>query len=497
MFESSLKPLWWQKDAQVIDHLTSAQEGAKALMERAVKELSLVASKLWSSSTPTLVLTGAGGNGGDGYGLAEALRTKGYPVQVYPLIPAKNPLTVQMAKAYKGEVLTTPPVLTSEMVVVDAVLGMGVSKALKGDLWQQLSFFAQKGVQVLAVDVPSGLCLDNASARAPLPATWTVTFGAKKLCHLLSPSLLDCGEVMERDIGFSEEALQTLESQELSLIPLDPEQVPFQFPLPPAPKTLHKFERGHILVIGGSPGKTGARGLAALGALRSGAGWVSVAGEPDPRLPLEITFEEALVHGKDLKSLVSFIEERRVKALVVGPGMNEGLSPEFFQAVARLQKDQGLFLVFDAHGLEGFFDRAKGCSFSHEKTLLTPHPGEFKKYQLGERELLSKESLMEIVAKLNSFQVSLFYKSQTPLFLGPLGGYLISDPQAGFGKAGMGDLGAGVIASLGARGLLALPAAIRAYAALLKAYKNQLITATATGVIPSDLVSGIGAFLDE
>ena len=157
-----------------------------------------------------------------------------------------------------------------------------------------------KWKKVVAVDLPSGMQADFWSDKALLKADYTITFGARKLVHSLYPSKDSCGHVEVAKIGFAKEAIEISQGDTTS-ISLDKDLVREMEPWQGLSPYAHKYDRGHVLVIGGSEGKLGAPAIAASAAFYAGAGWVSVALssglEQLSNLPAEVTYENFYAKG--------------------------------------------------------------------------------------------------------------------------------------------------------------------------------------------------------
>ncbi len=235
--------------------------------------------------------------------------------------------------------------------------------------------------------------------------------------------------------------------------------------------------------------------------MRAGAGWVSVAlldQQDRPALPRFLTYED---FGTDPDRLLPFIRERRVKALVIGPGtMENPLSSELLQALQIEQQQRGLFLVFDAGALKNWSTLAKGLRFDPNRTLLTPHPGEWRAIDSAHSDLKNLESLKQAWNFCEVFGICVFYKSATPFTLSTQHGrrlLLNSDGSRALGKAGSGDVLAGVAAALGCAGRNAGLVGNEAQRAVARAAQKAVLHWGIDGLGPEDLLQNLGQAFKE
>jgi len=240
----------------------------------------------------------------------------------------------------------------------------------------------------------------------------------------------------------------------------------------------HKYDRGHLLIIGGSAGKTGAIQLAGKAAYRAGAGWVSLAPlaklhSPDPIFTTEQVWEDSMLSAVKLREVLL---ERKVKALVIGPGLvNQVLNQNILKILSQWQRQTNGFLVLDAGTLHGIAPILSGTL--PDRTLLTPHPGEWQK--------LGKPPSEGIPA-------TLAYKSSQPIVFGKHLWMIASKPNRVLARAGVGDALAGAAAAYGGLGLDADEAFIRACRLLRTTAENLTNTRCRDSITTSDIIEAIG-----
>jgi NAD(P)H-hydrate epimerase len=322
------------------------------------------------------VLSGPGNNGGDGFVAARHLAAFGWNVSV-ALLGARDALkgdAAEMAKRWDGAVVSlTPDVLKDAAVVVDALFGAGLARPLEGKAAEIVRLLNKSGLPVVAVDVPSGLkgdlgCgLDDVVVRADA----TVTFFRKKPAHVLMPGRTLCGEVIVADIGIPQAALDAIQP---NLFENGPALWNYPWPDPLG----HKYARGHCVVVSGPAHATGAARLAARGALRIGAGLVSVASPLDA-----VEINAAALTAIMVKpfsgagGLADLLKDKRFNAVVIGPGCGVGQATRDLVAAVLASEAAA---VLDADALTSFADDPSALFKQlRQPAVLTPHEGEFER----------------------------------------------------------------------------------------------------------------------
>ena len=406
-----------------------------------------------------LILCGPGNNGGDGFVAARHLKFAGREVALAMLgkTEALRGDAAVMANRWEGDVLDATPGLVNEAdIVVDALFGAGLTRPLEGIALELARATNRSGAHVVAVDMPSGL--DGASGR-PLGeafrAATTVTFFRRKPGHLLFPGREMCGDVILAEIGIPAGALETVWPQAFANAPaLWPEAV-----APPGAGD-HKYLRGHVLGVSGGPYNTGAARLAAVAAARAGAGAVTVAGRADalPVLAAHLT-SIMIAPFDDPASLAALAAKRRAGCVVIGPAA--GVGEETRHNVLALA-GTGLPLVLDADALTSFEDDpARLFDAIGEDCILTPHAGEFRRLfpDIDADRQLSKLEAARFAAKRAGAIVLL--KGADTVIASPDGTALINENAPPWlATAGSGDVLAGLIAGILARGTGSLHAAV-------------------------------------
>ncbi|MEN9835237.1 MAG: bifunctional NAD(P)H-hydrate repair enzyme Nnr, partial [Pseudomonadota bacterium] len=369
--------LWDSEFARAVDDLTTSRFGipARVLMElagRAVADavLDLSEDDDDDDETPVIVLAGPGNNGADALVAARWLFAAGRQVHTYLVCESAqaklSPLAEEQLQTARASGLVIDyfkrgalgRFKKAEPVIIDGIFGIGLSRAIDRDSLAASALSEARSIAeatVVAIDIPSGLDANSGkSESALLPADLTVTFGGKKLAHVLAPARDLSGEVVVVDIGFPARAVsQVAASKPSRFVVPDGRELLLSDPWAKLKRSSHKYDRGHVLVIGGSAGKTGAPLLAAMSALRSGAGWVSVS-MPESAMatlrgdvPRELVFEN-LFRGDELNSLslAKFLTERKVRAVVIGPGMMQSpLTPAVIAELAAFSAERDGLVV--------------------------------------------------------------------------------------------------------------------------------------------------------
>lgn len=392
------------KQMQKIDRLTSERYGipSLALMEHAgARVVQFLDHRFGPLNQQQIsVLCGRGNNGGDGLVAARLLRErnlephillfgdpsslKGDAAASYERLTSSGPAPdlVQDADAWSR----TKPKLRKTSLFLDALLGTGLSKPLEGFLLQVVRDLNSSfpGTLKIAVDIPSGLSADSGDLIGEcVHADASVTFTAPKYAHVFPPACREAGEWTVADIGTPPEAIE--EDPELFLRLIQREELAWL-------KTRRKLDShkglyGHVLVLAGSFGKTGAAAMAAKSALRSGAGLVTVA-TPKSALPIvaglgvEWMTEPLPETAAGTVSLATLDEAhldhimQGKSVLALGPGI--GNLQETAEMVRRLVLRTSIPLVLDADGLNAFAGHSDELNTKGQDQIrvLTPHPGE-------------------------------------------------------------------------------------------------------------------------
>ncbi|HEY7610662.1 MAG TPA: NAD(P)H-hydrate dehydratase [Alphaproteobacteria bacterium] len=424
------------------------------LMEAAGAAVAEQARLRWTACA-TLALCGPGNNGGDGFVAARLLAEAGWNVRV-ALLGARERLkgdAARAAGAWSGPVeALRPEALEGADLVIDAIFGAGLDRAVEGAARATIEALAARGTPVLAVDVPSGVSGDSGAVLgAAAPARVTVTFFRKKPGHLLQPGRSLCGETVVADIGIPDAVLA-------EIAPRTAENGPalWREALPVPKPSDHKYSRGHVVVIAGQ--MTGAARLAAMGAARIGAGMVTVLA-PAEALAMFAALPASIIVAARPKApaLGEWLRQRKAAAVLIGPGLGRTSEARAY-INACLAADRPA--VLDADALTAFADHAEGLSRARRAaTVLTPHAGEFARV-FGSSD---GDRLARIRAAAAETGAVLVAKANDTIIAAPDGRAAINANAPAFlASAGTGDVLAGMILGLVGQGMPAFDAACAA-----------------------------------
>jgi ADP-dependent NAD(P)H-hydrate dehydratase / NAD(P)H-hydrate epimerase len=512
------KPVWDRELARLIDSTTTEKYhiAPTALMETAGRAIANTAVNLGALSHPVVVLCGQGNNGGDGLVAARVLSDKGANVVIMivkDLSKTTSPLFSDQLKSVQALGLTVTSwshgslqaLNLSRPIIIDAISGIGFRAPCGGAMLQVLQEASQiKGATVIAVDTPSGTSTDDGTiVSAPLPAHETVTFGSSKPIHRLMPAAACCGHINVVDIGFPHAAVIDAQTKSPPIwCEVNPDVVINADPWAALPKYAHKYDRGHVLVIGGSSGKIGAPILSAMAALRSGAGWCSLAiprGEVpvDMPVPPELTIE-SLFDGRTIliPQLQEFVASRRVHAIILGPGWMQQSLDLSALSFLRTFGQAGGRVVLDAGALHGIASLilAQG-PLPKGACILTPHHGEWSKLQdISVAPPLTPDGVNAAVNYAERLGCHLLYKNAAPVIISPekTPPIICMNGTPALARAGSGDVLAGIVAAHLAAGCSPSFAAARSYSLLARA---AWIAGRDTGedaVFASDIIAKLG-----
>ena len=393
------------------------------LRERAGAALAEAAYR-FAGPLPALVLCGPGNNGGDGYVAARHLAARGLAVRVAALAEPKSDAAKWARSQWTGDFEPLSQDTQGSPLLIDASFGTGLKRGLEDSVSLLLSELAHEAVAAIACDLPSGVESDSGAILNPLHAfDLTVTFGALKPAHRLHPALHKCGRVVLADIGIEASG----EWHEIG-----PPQ------LPPLDAGGHKYSRGLVHALAGK--MPGAIALAATAAARSGAGYVRVStSRPIDGLPAAVVQVET-----------AEVNDPRIDCLLVGPGLGD--IPQVLTLALTSQAPK--VIDADAIGLIGEPERLRG-----QDAILTPHEGEFGKL-FGDIPGAKPERALK-AAELSGAVV--VFKGPDTLVASPDGRLGFAPPApAWLASAGTGDVLAGMIAALRARGMPPFDAACAA-----------------------------------
>ena len=441
------------------------------LMEEAGRKCTEFLLSTYPKNRAFLLLAGPGNNGGDVLVIARHLYLKG---RRFKLVLSHDPSRYTGDAKINFDILAEMPIayelwedkrkmelglkLLDNPVVVDGLLGTGVSKQLRGQIAEMIGFFRKRKLDTVAIDLPSGLSADTGKViNDPILAEYTLTFQLPKVCQFVYPAAEYCGKTEVFDIGLWPSVINRLGIKRYVL-----EEEWLKVHYQKRAEDSHKGSFGHILLIGGSKAYAGAIALAGFAALKAGAGLVTVfapeacryaCNQLAPELIFRASSDEDKLVEEDESSLEDLL--RGKDALVIGPGMGqEEETAAFFKDL--IPQVKGPFIL-DADGLNLLTRFPKLFKYFSEDSVLTPHPGEMRRLlemsgKEVKREMLNERlEIAESFAKL--FGCNLVLKGAGTVIGCPDShSFVNTTGNPGMATAGSGDILSGIIGALLSQG---------------------------------------------
>jgi NAD(P)H-hydrate epimerase len=466
-----------------IDRTTIEEYGIPSLvlMERAGLAVAAKVKEV-CAGRKVLVLCGSGNNGGDGLVAARRLYNEGYRVKVIMLGKAAS-FSSDCKTQYLTAKKTGIPIEIRKSLdsidlhgafVIDAIFGTGLSRPVTGDLTALFRSLNKAEVPVLSVDMPSGISSDTGEILGEaIKADHTVTFGLPKRGHYLYPGAEYAGGLCVEDIGFPAKLIR---SNALRTELMEQERAVFL--IPERPRNSYKGDYGHVFVLAGSRGRTGAALMTAKACLRTGSGLLTL-GVPESLVDIfqgRVTEEMTLplpdkgngtLDDKAIESILGFASQN-ADIIAIGPGI--GVSPDTERIVSRLVQTSPVPMVIDADGLNSLKNSIKILRNAKSPIIITPHPGEMVRLlnhkseagsqQSGLRTKIEKERITTAVSFSQETGVYVVLKGVPTIVAAPEGDvYINTTGNPGMATAGSGDVLTGIISSLAGQGLTPLNAA--------------------------------------
>jgi hydroxyethylthiazole kinase-like uncharacterized protein yjeF len=433
-----------------IDRVAIEESGIPGytLMNRAGEAAVLAARNRFPQAVRWQVICGAGNNGGDGYVVARLAAQEGIDVSVLALVdPAR--LAGDAATAYGEFVAAGGAVMmwagkldANADLLVDAILGSGLVRAVAGEYADAVAAVNAHPAPVHAMDIPTGINGDSGAVMgSAVLADITTTFVGLKAGLFLGDGPGYCGEIGFSDLEIDDECRANVDAVYQRL-----DDSLLARSLPPRSRSAHKGDFGHVLVVGGGPGMSGAARLCAEAALRAGAGRVSLATHPEHAALVSAARPELMSHGisnaADLQSLLD-----KADVVAFGPGLGQSdWARELFAVVAASEQAA----VWDADAL----NLLAMAPDARDTRVITPHPGEAATLLATDAAAIQSDRPMALDALARKYGGVAVLKGAGSLVSTESGApFLCTAGNPGMAAAGMGDALTGVIAALIGQGL--------------------------------------------
>ena len=422
------------------------------LMENAATAVVDAIFEHYANCERASIFCGTGSNGGDGLAVARHLENRGVVPAVFIVgdrrkytRDAETNLTICERLALPMYDITDADSLNAALVhasdadvIVDALFGTGLNRAPDGINAEVIRSMNELALPIVSVDVPSGA---NASSAEPfdpcVQAAVTVTFAAPKICHVFEPAAVFCGEVIVADISIPDAAIQ---DEGVTLALTTPAEVrPF---IEPRQADSHKGTYGHVAIIAGSPGRSGAAVMSARGAIRTGAGLVTVMTDAETA---------KLVHSASIESMTyaggevgEFLQKK--SAVLIGPGLPD--TDRAYNWVRATVASIELPMVIDASALNAFSERAGEINPHGRARVITPHPGEIARLLGVETQDVNAKRVEIARRAARDSKCIVVLKGHQTLIADPEGHVNVNPTgNPGMASGGMGDVLGGMIAA--------------------------------------------------
>jgi hydroxyethylthiazole kinase-like uncharacterized protein yjeF len=487
------RALYTSSQVRELDRVAIERHGISGdtLMRRAGRGVLERLRDRWPKASHITVMAGSGNNGGDGFVVARLAKAQGLAVTLFDLgDPAHRSgdaaLQAQRWLDAGGECASFEGRLPETDVIVDALLGTGLTRSVKGIYAEAITAINAHRSACLAIDVPSGLDADNGVVMGvAVKATLTVSFIGLKRGLFTADGPDHAGEVVFEGL---EVPAGIYASTILSARRIDwAKQAAL---LPRRRRNSHKGHFGHVLIVGGNLGYGGAGVLAATAALRVGAGLVSLATRPTHVSAALAGRPEVMVHGVEDADAVDGLL-RQADVIVVGPGLGRD---DWGQALYRKVLAAGRALVVDADALHGLASEPE----RRDDWVLTPHPGEAAAL-LGVCSADIQSQRFDVVSDLQRrYGGTVVLKGVGSLVAsgGTAPPALCSEGNPGMASAGMGDVLSGVIGGLMAQGLAARDAA-ESGVCLHAAAGDLVARGGERGLLASDVIGQLRGLVND
>lgn len=414
---------------------------------------------------PIAIVAGIGNNGGDGLVIAQILQHLRALPKVFIVGNMERASKGFLINFEKVKALSIPIIEVKEKndlqaiddceIIVDAIFGIGLSRPAEGLQKEAIMQINQSGKTTVSVDVPSGLFCDspNSSEDIAIYATHTITFQQVKFSFLFPENGKYCGKLHTVDIGLSEEFYKQVQCNNFLIEKQDVAPLKIFH----RKRFSHKGTYGHLLLVAGSYGKSGAAALSAKSALKSGAGLVSIHSAAANIPILQMLVPEAMCIADELPNFISKFDADFASAFAVGPGI--GTHEKTAIALIEFLQQNTKPLVLDADALNILAKQKSIKNLFPAECVITPHPKEFDRLAGSSSNSFQRFEKAKEFAR--TYQIVVVLKGAYTAVIQPSGKvYFNATGNAGMATAGSGDVLTGIIGAFLSQGLSAFEAAL-------------------------------------
>lgn len=486
------------------------ENAGRALAEAVIKEVEKGAATV-GGNRRIAIIAGKGNNGGDGYCAARHLYNAGLDVMVFSLAKAnelKKDAAIN-AKVWaamggpsagiitKADINKHASTFRHASIIVDAIFGVGLTKSIKGVYAEVIEFINSLGKRVVAADVPSGIDAESGAVMGvAIRASLTVTMAMAKPGLYQFPGNSYAGRIVVADIGAPERLIVSAGATSRYNLITAPD---VSAVLRPRKADSHKGSYGHLLVLAGSCGRTGAAFLSATGAMRAGAGLVTIALPQSLEHIMEVKTTEVMTIGlpETLEHTIGEISFDAIcaaakgkAAFVIGPGI--GVNSDITALIYQLLKTFNVPMVLDADGLNVFVGCVEELRKARALLVLTPHPGEMARLLNMKTQDVQTDRAGAAAKLSNMTGAVVVLKGAATLIAAPEEGiYINSTGNAGLATAGTGDILSGMIGGFLSQGYAPVTAAVAAVFIHGAAADEVKAAQGETGMMAQDLLPAI------
>ncbi len=437
--------LYRAEQVRELERLALSLEGIASfdLMTRAGMAVFACMKHRWPDMQAVALFCGAGNNAGDGYIVARLALLAGLKVSVYSLVDPEA-LSGDALLAYKqyqeaqGEIILFQPeqIIVAD-VFVDALFGIGLSRLITGLYAQAIAIINAASAQVIAIDIPSGIHADTGCVMGcAVKAHCTVSFVALKQGLLTGQAVDYCGDIIYESLAIPDAAFLEIKPAVVRVT---------KALMPPRERYAHKGRYGHVLIIGGDRGYTGAARLAGEAALRVGAGLVSIATRVEHAALMNLTRPELMCHGVESPEQLTILLDK-ASVVVIGPGLGQS---DWAKSLFNKTVNAGKEMIIDADAL----NLLAKTPITNPHWVLTPHPGEAARLLKGTTADIEHDRFASVAAIQHQYGGIALLKGAGTLIASADDCAISTTGNPGMATGGMGDVLAGVIAGMVAQGL--------------------------------------------